>query len=131
MATARGPIGPMKHCLIVDDSDVIRRIAKHLLATLRFETSEAANARDALALCHDRMPDAILLDWSMPELSGFEFLALLRKQPQGRKPVVLYCMTDNDPGHVSRALASGANEILIKPFDRAGLQRKLIETGLA
>ena len=119
-----------KHCLIVDDSDVIRRVLKHMLAALRIEATEAVDGQDAIERCRDRMPDAILLDWSMPNLSGLDFLAFLRRQPGGDKPVVLYCPTESDPADIARALSAGADDILVKPFDRQDLQQKLVSAGV-
>jgi two-component system chemotaxis response regulator CheY len=42
------------------------------------------------------MPDAILLDWSMPTMSGVDFLRALRREPSGGKPIVVYCTTEHD-----------------------------------
>ena len=119
-----------KHCLIVDDSDVIRRITKHMLNALRLDSSEAVNGHDALVLCRKAMPDAILLDWSMPVLGGLDTLQSLRRLPGGTAPVVFYCMTENDATETARALAAGATDILLKPYDREALRQKLINAGL-
>ena len=119
-----------KHCLIVDDSDLIRRVAKQLLNALHFDTSEAVDGADALARCRMAMPDAILLDWSLPELSGLDCLHALRLLPGGDRPVIVYCTTDNDPVEFRRARNAGANEVLVKPYDRAMLRQKLIDAGV-
>ena len=121
----------MRHCLVVDDSDVIRKVAKHLLTDLAFETSEAENGQEALERCNVRMPDAILVDWHMPVMSGMEFLSSLRLQPQGSKPVVFYCTTENDPIDIARALAAGADEYILKPYDREAIRAKFADAGLA
>jgi two-component system, chemotaxis family, chemotaxis protein CheY len=121
----------MKHCLLVDDSDVIRKITKQLLSGLSLELSEAENGQRALEACQARMPDAILLDWHMPFMTGVEFLSALRQQPDGDKPIVFYCTTENDPVDIARALAAGADEYILKPYDRDGIRQKLIATGLA
>ena len=46
-------------------------------------------------LCSEGMPDFILLDWNMPEISGLEFLIELRKMPHGAEPKVIFCTTEN------------------------------------
>ena len=52
----------MKHCLVVDDSSVIRKVARCILEELSFEISEAENGQEALDRCRTQMPDAVLLD---------------------------------------------------------------------
>lgn len=121
----------MKHCLVVDDSEVIRKVARHILESMDFEITEAENGQEAIERCQTNMPDAILLDWQMPVMSGLEFLGALRLANLPRKPYVLYCTTENDPVELAKALASGADEYLLKPFDRQVLTAKLAEAGLA
>ena len=70
----------MKSCLIVDDSKVIRKVARHILETLQFEVEEAGDGQEALTACESKMPDVVLLDWNMPVMSGMEFLKLLRQR---------------------------------------------------
>ena len=121
----------MKHCLVVDDSEIIRKVARQLLKDMAFETSEAENGQEALERCNERMPDAILLDWHMPVMSGIEFLSSLRMQQNGDKPVVFYCTTENDAVDIARALAAGADEYILKPFDREAIRAKMAEMGMA
>jgi len=115
----------MRHCLIVDDSDVIRRVAKRVLEDLHITSTEAENADEAMACCKRAMPDIILLDWHMPQMPPQDFLAALRHEPSGDHPMVIYCTTENDPSDIARARQNGANEILLKPFDTEGLRQKL------
>ena len=68
----------MKSCLIVEDSKVIRMVARKILQGLDFDTSEAADGREALDACKAQLPDAVLLDWEMPVMDGLEFLIELR-----------------------------------------------------
>ena len=119
----------MHHCLIVDDSDVIRKVAKRVLEDMHMTSTEAESAGEALECCKRAMPDLILLDWHMPELPPLEFLTQLRKAPNGDQPLVIYCTTENDAGDISRARQNGANEILMKPFDRESLEQKLRQAG--
>ena len=108
----------MKHCLVVDDSAVIRKVARRILEGLAFRISEAENGTEALAACRAEMPDAVLLDADMPVMDGYEFLKGLRQLPQGDEPKVVLCATENDVAHAVKAKHSGANEYLMKPFDR-------------
>ena len=76
----------MKHCLIVDDSRVIRKVSRHIVESFEFEVSEAENGQDALAKCEEGMPDLILLDWNMPVMNGIEFICELRRLNGGGQP---------------------------------------------
>ena len=76
------------------------------------------------------MPDVILLDWQMPHMTGIEFLRALRRRTDGTSPIVVFCTTENDVGHITEALNAGANEYIMKPFDREILEAKLAQVGL-
>jgi two-component system chemotaxis response regulator CheY len=120
----------MKHCLVVDDSRVVRKVACRILESLNFETEEAEDGEVALHACRSRMPDVILLDWQMPNMTGIEFLRSLRRQASGLNPVVVFCTTENDVAHITEALNAGANEYIMKPFDREILEAKFAQVGL-
>lgn len=120
----------MKHCLIVDDSRVIRKIARKILEELKFSVEEAEEGAGALEMCRRKMPDGILLDWYLPNMSGLEFLRALRREPAGSKPVVVFCTSENDIAHITEAIGSGANEYILKPFDRELVEAKFQEAGL-
>jgi two-component system chemotaxis response regulator CheY len=120
----------MKTCLVVDDSSVIRKVARRILEGLEFEISEAEDGEQALELCRDRMPDAVLLDWNMPKMDGYEFLRSLRRMPRGDEPKVVFCTTENDVAQIARALHAGANEYIMKPFDKDIVEAKFQEVGL-
>ena len=115
----------MKRCLVIDDSRVIRKVSRHILETLDFEVDEAENGQEGLERCDAGMPDAILLDWNMPVMSGIEFIAKLRGRPGGDKPKVVFCTTENDVAHIREAISAGADEYVMKPFDHETLQIKL------
>jgi len=120
----------MKHCLVVDDSDVIRKVARRILESMDFAVAEASNGPEAIERCQQQTPDAILLDWQMPLMSGLEFLGSLRLAKLDRKPFVIYCTTENDPSDLARAFAAGADDYLLKPYDRESIEAKLIDGGL-
>jgi two-component system, chemotaxis family, chemotaxis protein CheY len=120
----------MKNCLVVDDSSVIRKVARRILEGLDFEISEAEDGEQALDVCRLHMPDAVLLDWNMPRMDGYEFLRALRRMPDGDRPKVVFCTTENDVAHIARALHAGANEYIMKPFDKEIVEAKFQEVGL-
>lgn len=121
----------MKNCLVVDDSKVIRKVARHILETLNFNVDEAEDGREALSRCEAHMPDVVLLDWNMPVMSGMEFLRALRQQPLPNQPKVVFCTTENDTAHIRAAIEAGADEYVMKPFDRETLESKLQIVGVA
>ena len=121
----------MKTCLVVDDSRVIRKIARRILEDLGFEVAEASDGMEALAWCRAAMPEAVLLDWNMPVLNGIDFLRRLRLEPGGDAPKVIFCSVENDLDRIREALDCGADEYIMKPFDGEILASKLAATGLA
>lgn len=120
----------MKQVLIVDDSSVIRKVARRILESMQFEITEAENGKLGLDACAAAMPDAILLDWNMPIMDGYEFLRELRLMPGGARPKVVFCTTENDIAHIARAIHAGADEYMMKPFDRQIVVSKFEEIGL-
>lgn len=120
----------MKHILVVDDSSVIRKAVKRILEALELRTSEAADGKEAMLQCLSSMPDGILLDWNMPVMDGMEFLHELRRLPGGLKPKVIFCTTECDIAHIARAIQAGADEYIMKPFDKMIVQSKFEEIGL-
>ena len=121
----------MKSCLVVDDSKVIRKVARHILETLNFSVSEAEDGREALNRCDEKMPDVVLLDWNMPVMGGIEFLKTLRQSDHAVQPKVVFCTTESDASHIRAALEAGADEYVMKPFDRETLHIKLQLVGVA
>jgi two-component system chemotaxis response regulator CheY len=120
----------MKTCLLVDDSRVIRKVARQIFDAIGFGCEEAENGKEALEACQKKMPDVVLLDWNMPVMDGMEFLRLLRRMPGGDVPVVIFCTTENDIKHIQEALTSGANEYIMKPFDADIVHSKLCQLGV-
>ena len=120
----------MKTCLVVDDSRVIRKVARRIIEDFGFDTAEAADGMEALAWCRTAMPEAILLDWNMPVMNGIDFLRQLRREPGGDTPVVLFYTVENDLAHITEVLESGADEYIMKPFDSDIMAAKFAEAGL-
>jgi two-component system chemotaxis response regulator CheY len=120
----------MKTCLVVDDSSVIRKVARRILEGLEFQITEAEDGARALDACKRELPDAVLLDWNMPVMDGYDFLCNLRRLPGGDRPKVVFCTTENDVAHIARALHAGANEYIMKPFDKDIVAAKFQEVGL-
>ena len=121
----------MKTCLVVDDSRVIRKVARRILEDLGFEVAEAGDGSEALAWCAAVMPDAVLLDWRMPGMDGMEFLRRLRARPGGETPKVIFCTGETEIERIREALDAGADEYIMKPFDGGIVAGKFGYLGLA
>ncbi len=120
----------MKSCLVVDDSHVVRKVARRILEDLGLQCGEAANGQEAYDACAKEMPDSILLDWNMPVMDGIQFLQKLRAMKSGKSPKVVFCTTENDIDHIRRAMDAGADEYVMKPFDSHIIQAKFEQIGL-
>jgi two-component system, chemotaxis family, chemotaxis protein CheY len=120
----------VKHCLIVDDSSVIRKVSRRILGAMSFRVSEAEKGEKALVACRTEMPDAVLLDWNMPVMDSFEVLTQLRRMPGGAEPKIVFRTSENDIAHISRALNARANECIMKTFDKEIVTAKLQEVDL-
>ncbi|MEQ1726311.1 MAG: response regulator [Sphingopyxis sp.] len=114
----------MAHCLVVDDSKVIRKVARHIIEGLGFSVDEAEDGSAALSACQSQSFDVVLLDWNMPVMSGMEFLTALNDAGLPHRPKIMFCTTENGTAHIRAAIENGADEYIMKPFDRETLERK-------
>ncbi|MCK8786408.1 response regulator [Roseomonas sp. NAR14] len=122
--------GTQRRCLVVDDSRVVRRIARRLLETFGFAVTEAEDGALALAACREVLPDLVLLDWNMPVMDGLTCLKALRREFGPDRPVVVLCTTETDLERIVAALEAGAQEYIMKPFDADILGDRLRRLGL-
>jgi two-component system chemotaxis response regulator CheY len=121
----------MKRVLIVDDSPVIRKVARRILESMRLEVREVDTAAAGLDACRSAMPDAVFLDWSIPETDGCDIIRTIRRMPGGEHPKIVFCLTENDLTGIARAMNAGATDYILKPFDRQIMVAKFEQIGLA
>lgn len=119
-----------KTCLVVDDSRVVRKVARRILESQGFAVREAEDGQQALIACRAEMPDSVLLDWNMPVMNGIEFLKALRQEFGPGQPPVMFCTTENDISFIEQAITHGAQEFIMKPFDEDILLGKFAQVGL-
>jgi two-component system chemotaxis response regulator CheY len=115
---------------VVDDSRVVRKVARRMLEQHGFTVMEAEDGARALDAVRAHMPDAVLLDWNMPIMNGIEFLRALRLEFGPDRPPVLFCTTESEISFVERAIEAGAQEFIMKPFDEDILMGKFGQVGL-
>ena len=117
--------------LIIDDSRAMRRILRQIVEPLGFQVTEAGDGIEGLnRLVEMGHVDVVFVDWNMPVMDGLQFLRELRRQPGGGAPKVIFCTTENDVAHIARAVNAGADEYIMKPFDREIMHSKFQEIGL-
>jgi len=106
--------GPVKRVLIADDHDVIRRGVRALLETRHnFQlVAEASNGRDALNLARETKPDIAVLDYSLPELNGYELTVSLKRELPNVE-ILIYTMYDRE-SMVLDVLRAGARGFILK-----------------
>lgn len=115
--------------LAVDDDDSVLRAVSTILSNHGFDVEIARNGRDGLDLALETMPDLIVLDLMMPEMSGHEvLLALKQNKATAEIPVVI--LTAAEPDERIRALQGGAESLMTKPFTEKELG-KLVKEQLA
>jgi len=111
----------MKRCMFIDDSSVVRKVAKRILGGPDMLVVEAANGTEALDLCGTEMPDIIVVDNALPDMESVELIRRIRAIPSPIKPRIAICLVEMDIGAIMRARRAGAQDYLLKPFDRAQL----------
>jgi two-component system chemotaxis response regulator CheY len=114
---------------VVDDSRVIRKITRQIVERVGYDVTEAENGAEALQRCQVDMPDLVMLDWDMPVMSGIDFVAALRRLEGGFRPKVVFCTSKGASLDVHKAFEAGADEYVVKPFDRETLEAKLQRIG--
>lgn len=117
-------------CLVVDDSSVVRKVARRILEKNGFTVREAEDGQQALEACRAEMPRAVLLDRNMPVLDGIGFLKALRAEFGPDEPIVVMCTTEAAAERIMEGIEAGAQEYVMKPFDEAILLDKLTQAGL-
>jgi two-component system chemotaxis response regulator CheY len=111
----------MKRCMFVDDSSVIRKVAKRILGGPDMFVVEAGSGLEALDMCQAEMPDIIVVDSALADMTAVEFIQRARAISEFAKPQIMLCLTEVDIGAIMRAKRAGAQGYLLKPFNRSQL----------
>ena len=113
-----------KEIVAVDDSALILRMLERVLGKQYFVYAFADENR-ALELLRKKAPALIILDIDMPGLSGFDMLEMIRQMDHLKNVPVIFLTSNNDKNYVVKAVASGANDYVIKPIDENILLKKI------
>ncbi|HMQ57096.1 MAG TPA: response regulator [Rhizobiaceae bacterium] len=109
----------MKRCMIVDRSSVVRKVAKRILQAPEMVVVVAESGRQAVSMCEADMPDIILVDIDMPDMEIETFVGTILHLEADRRPHIVVTMNEMDLPGFMRAKRVGANDYMLKPFDRA------------
>jgi len=121
----------MKRCMVVDDSSVIRKVAKRILGGSELVVVEAGSGGEALAMCSTDMPEIIIVDASLPDMDVIDFIRQAAAISSPVKPHIAICMTEFDVGAIMRAKRAGARGYILKPFNRSQLLDRFREMQIA
>ncbi len=116
-------------CLIVDDSRVVRKVARPMIESFGYTVIEAENGEEALARCKAVMPGLVMLDWDMPVMTGIQFVTQLRALEAAHRPYVVFCTSRNQTQDIFKGIEAGADEYVTKPFTAESLRAKLERIG--
>ena len=114
----------MKKVLIIDDSEVLRRITAFNLKKMGYEIREAIDGVDGLEKIKDFQPDLILLDIMMPRMDGFTVLKRMSEDSSMKEIPVIVLTAKGGEDDEKEALKLGAIKVLTKPFS----PKQLVET---
>ncbi len=111
--------------LIVDDQEMNIELMKHLLGAKGYEIFAALSGPEALKMVETVAPDVIILDLVMPEMNGYEVCELIKLNPKTRHvPVIILTGAPQEEANI-RALDSGADDFLQRPFNAAFLDARI------
>ncbi|MCL2763896.1 MAG: response regulator [Treponema sp.] len=115
--------------LVVDDSSVIRMIIKVSIDMLQMEAVEAQNGIEALEILSEKYNeiDLVLLDWNMPEMSGYDVLVEIKNNALYKDIPVMMVTTEGQRSNIVAAVKAGAANYLTKPFTSEELEEKILE----
>ena len=111
--------------LVVEDEAPLVTLLRYNLEKEGFAVAEAADGEEALLRIAEQKPDAVLLDWMLPLLSGIEVCRQIRRAPATRSLPVIMLTARGEEGDRVRGLNSGADDYVVKPFSLGELVARL------
>ncbi|MCL1805713.1 MAG: response regulator [Clostridiales bacterium] len=116
--------GSMPLILAVDDSPVILQSVWAVLNN-EYRVLTLTNPADIGKVLEKQSPDLFLLDYQMPELSGFELIPIIRNYAEHKDTPIVFLTSDGSIDNVTGALALGARDYIVKPFMPETLREKI------
>ena len=110
-------VNPSKILIVEDEQDIRQLMCLHLNRK-GHHTEEAVNGSKAYEMLEQSSFDLIILDWMLPGMSGLELLSWIRNKPHPlRITPILFVTAKSEPENIVKALQTGADDYLVKPFD--------------
>ncbi|WP_137136245.1 response regulator [Rhizobium sp. FKY42] len=106
----------MQRLMIADSSDIVRTVAKRILTELDFLVVEATSGREAMMRCQAETPSILIVDAALD--GALDLIAGVRGLPQGKAVRIYYCVIEADLKKMMQGKRAGADDFLLKPFDR-------------
>ncbi|MEM0898516.1 MAG: response regulator [Pseudomonadota bacterium] len=106
------------HCMIVERSSVVRKVASRILAKEGVSTAEFETFDEAISACQSGMPQTIIVDTGLPDGRAFDLIHTVRAMKGGDKPVIIALMVERDLVTMTKAKRVGVTDFMLKPFDR-------------
>ena len=126
MKTAENPLSKNQAVLIVDDyPELLKTVTRMLRRSGYSKVFQATNGQDCVQLAQENVIDIILLDISMPGISGMDACRMLRSTATNKHAHIIACTAHADTRHRETFYEAGFNDILLKPFGYPELMDKL------
>ena len=113
--------------MTVDDSKMVRTIIRRAVTSLEYECLEANNPKEALKILAEEHKNIklILLDWNMPEMTGLEFLEIIKAHPEYKEIPVMMITSQGLKEKILQAIKAGAINYVVKPFTHEDLIERI------
>ncbi len=111
--------------LVVEDEAALLTLLRYNLEKEGFVVAEARDGEEALLQLKEQVPDAVLLDWMLPRISGLELCRQIRRSPAWREVPIIMLTARGEEGDRVRGLDSGADDYVVKPFSTTELVARL------
>ncbi|ANT60239.1 fused response regulator/phosphatase [Salipiger sp. CCB-MM3] len=116
---------PIRRVLVVDDSPLQLKILSSMLERWGLEVWQAQDGAEALRICAESRPDAVLSDWMMPGMDGLDLCRHFRTQCGDRYGYFILLTSKSDKAEIARGLDAGADDFLTKPVNAAELRARI------
>lgn len=113
----------MKRILLVEDNADIRENTSELLELAQYAVLSACDGQEGLRIALKEKPDLIICDIMMPEIDGYHFLEILRRESFFERTPFLFFTASAEKSEIKKGLEAGANDYITKPFDADELLR--------
>jgi two-component system phosphate regulon response regulator PhoB len=113
------------YILIVEDETSINQLLAYNLQAEGFRTKVVETGEEVHPALAEEMPDLVLLDWMLPELSGIEVCRILRAKPETRNLPIVMLTARGEESERIRGLATGADDYIVKPFSMTEVMARI------